>query len=100
RRPYRDFVYQLADGVTTLYLSISGKPIFDGSGDFLGYRGTGREVTAAVGTEAALAQKNAMLEATLRAIPDGIQMVAVDRTLLGWNEQLFTILDIDKSSIL
>jgi signal transduction histidine kinase/CheY-like chemotaxis protein/CHASE3 domain sensor protein len=100
RRPYRDFAYQLADGTTRLYLSISGKPIFDGSGDFLGYRGTGREVTAAVGTEAALAQKNAMLEATLRAIPDGIQMVAADRSLLGWNEQLFTVLDIDKSSIL
>src|SRR6185437_13689840 len=87
-------------GATTLYLSISGKPIFDDAGNFLGYRGTGREVTAAVGTEAALAQKNAMLEATLRAIPDGIQMIAADRTLLGWNDQLFTVFDIDKSAIL
>jgi signal transduction histidine kinase/DNA-binding response OmpR family regulator/CHASE3 domain sensor protein len=100
RQPYRDFVYQLIDGATTLHLSISGKPVFDSGGNFLGYRGTGREVTAAVGTEAALAQKNAMLEATLRAIPDGIQMIAADRTLLGWNDQLFTVFDIDKSAIL
>ena len=100
RWPYRDFVYRLADGTTTLYLSISGKPIFDGEGGFLGYRGTGRDVTASVGIEATLAQKNAMLEATLRAIPDGIQMIAADRALLGWNDQLFAVFDIDKSAIL
>jgi signal transduction histidine kinase/CheY-like chemotaxis protein len=100
RRPYRDFIYQLSDENQTLYLSISGKPIFDAKGDFLGYRGTGRNVTASVVTETALAQKNAILEATLRAIPDGIQVVGGDRELLGWNEQLFTIFGIDQATIL
>ena len=100
RVPYRDFVYKLPDGAATLYLSISGKPVFDDAGTFLGYRGTGRDVTASVGTEAALAQKNAMLEGMLRAIPDGIEMVSADLNVLAWNEQLFTVFDIDKSAIL
>src|SRR5258708_3785571 len=100
RLPYRDFVYKLADETSTVYLSISGKPVFDAAGNFLGYRGTGRDVTVSVNTEAALAQKNAMLEATLRAIPDGIQMVGADRELLGWNDQLFTVFYLDKSAIL
>ncbi len=100
RLPYRDFVYKLADETSTVYLSISGKPVFDAAGSFLGYRGTGRDVTAAVNTEAALAQKNAILEATLRAIPDGIQVIGAGRELLGWNDQLFTVFDLDKSAIL
>src|SRR5882672_7011413 len=100
RLPYRDFVYKLIAGAATLYLSISGRPVFDDAGTFLGYRGTGRDVTASVGTEAALAQKNAMLEAMLRAIPDGIEMVSADLNVLAWNEQLFTVFDIDKSAIL
>jgi signal transduction histidine kinase/CheY-like chemotaxis protein/CHASE3 domain sensor protein len=100
RVPYRDFVYRLADETTTFYLGVSGKPIFDETGAFLGYRGTGRDVTASVGTEAALAQKNAMLEAMLRAIPDGIEMVGPDLALLAWNEQLFTVFDLDRSAIL
>ena len=100
RVPYRDFVYKLADEKATFFLSISGKPIFDDAGAFLGYRGTGRDVTASVGTEAALAQKNAMLEAMLRAISDGIEMVGPDLALLAWNEQLFTVFDIDRSAIL
>jgi signal transduction histidine kinase/CheY-like chemotaxis protein len=100
RRPYRDFIYKLSDENQTLYLSISGKPIFDAKGNFLGYRGTGRNVTASVVIETALEQKNAILEATLRAIPDGIQVVGGDRELLGWNEQLFTIFEIDRATIL
>jgi two-component system sensor histidine kinase/response regulator len=100
RVPFRDFVYRLADERVTFYLSISGKPIFDDAGKFLGYRGTGRDVTASVGTEAALAQKNAMLEAMLRAIPEGIEMLGPDLALLTWNEQLFTVFDIDRSAIL
>jgi len=100
RQPYRDFTYKLSDENQTLYLSISGKPIYDAKGDFLGYRGTGRNVTASVVIETALAQKNAILEATLRAIPDAIQVVGGDRRLLGWNEQLFTMFEIDRAKIL
>lgn len=46
RRPFRDFVYQLADGRPDCrWISITGFPKFDAAGAFLGYRGVARNVT-------------------------------------------------------
>ena len=42
RRPFRDFEYGLAPN---LFVSVNGKPVFDETGDFIGYRGVGRDVT-------------------------------------------------------
>lgn len=49
RRSFRDFRWERIrmDGKRR-YLSTSGDPIFDGAGSFLGYHGTGRDVTAEV----------------------------------------------------
>lgn len=46
QRPFRDLVLQrtLADG-TQRYISVSGEPVFDSEGEFIGYRGIGRDVT-------------------------------------------------------
>jgi C4-dicarboxylate-specific signal transduction histidine kinase len=42
-------VYCTADGSgTPMYVKASGKPVFDNSGSFLGYRGTGTDVTGIV----------------------------------------------------
>src|SRR3546814_4268604 len=45
-RPFRDFryIYAAANG-DRQYWSISGVPLFDDDGRFLGYRGTGRNLT-------------------------------------------------------
>ncbi len=44
--PFRDFVYCVnADDRTVRYLSVSGRPFYDREGRFLGYRGTGTDVT-------------------------------------------------------
>jgi signal transduction histidine kinase len=49
RRPFRDFRWERirTDGKRR-YMSTSGDPIFDGAGVFLGYQGTGRDITADV----------------------------------------------------
>ena len=47
RKPFRDFVYCSVDGSgSPMYVKVSGKPVFDASGEFRGYRGTGTDVTA------------------------------------------------------
>jgi PAS domain S-box-containing protein len=48
-RPFRDFVYSTrsASG-TPVYVRSSGKPFFDARGNFLGYRGTGTDITATI----------------------------------------------------
>ena len=53
-RPFRGFVFRVkADDGSEHYIAASGKPVFDAEGRFLGYRGVGSDVTAAVRTEQA-----------------------------------------------
>ena len=48
-RPFRDFVYSTVkqDG-SQVFVRSSGKPLFDVNGGFLGYRGTGTDITATI----------------------------------------------------
>ena len=60
---FRDF--ELAgtnDRGETIWISVSGEPKFDETGNFKGYRGTGRNVTARKKAQEALARANAELE--------------------------------------
>jgi PAS domain S-box-containing protein len=53
--PFRNFVYtQQISGEPTNSVSVSGNPIFDAEGRFLGYRGTTRDITVQAGTERSL----------------------------------------------
>ncbi len=46
-RPFRDFVYSIINHSGSLiHVRTSGKPFFDVNGNFLGYRGTGTDITA------------------------------------------------------
>jgi PAS domain S-box-containing protein len=47
--PFRDFVYCGVSGTgSATYFRSSGKPFFDSQGNFLGYRGTGTDITATI----------------------------------------------------
>jgi PAS domain S-box-containing protein len=47
--PFRDFVYCSVSGTgSATYFRSSGKPFFDSQGNFLGYRGTGTDITATI----------------------------------------------------
>lgn len=50
RRPFLDFVYTRTNPDGSLqYLMVSGEPMFDPSGRFIGYRGIGKDVTDTMG---------------------------------------------------
>ncbi|MBT6093731.1 MAG: PAS domain S-box protein [Rhodospirillaceae bacterium] len=60
RRPFRDFRYSVTTrDETKLHLCISGKPVFDVDGAFIGYRGTGRDVSMDVANADALSASEA-----------------------------------------
>ncbi|MBI3709585.1 MAG: PAS domain S-box protein [Proteobacteria bacterium] len=69
RQPFRDFVFRSATARDhERYVSVSGKPIYDEAGSFLGYRGSGRVVTGQVQQKAALEallQRTALLAAAI-----------------------------------
>jgi C4-dicarboxylate-specific signal transduction histidine kinase len=47
--PFRDLVYHaVAASGSPIYMRISGKPFFDASGNFLGYRGVSADITATI----------------------------------------------------
>ena len=63
RRPFRNFVHSQvkADG-SIVWLTINGKPAFDDDGGFIGYRGTGSDVTNRIEAANKLSGANEMLE--------------------------------------
>lgn len=55
RRPFRDFRYEFVSPEgKSLWFSISGKPVFSEDNVFLGYRGTGTNITAEFNAQAEL----------------------------------------------
>ncbi len=67
RLPFRDLelARTLPDG-TVAYLSISGAPIFDEAGRFLGYQGVGRDISAGKRIEEALRAREEQLRSAQR----------------------------------
>jgi PAS domain S-box-containing protein len=50
--PFRNFVWRTTSSTgCARYIQSSGKPFFDAKGNFLGYRGTGTDITAAIRAE-------------------------------------------------
>lgn len=63
-KPFRDFQYTRKVGdQPEQTVSISGRPIFDASGQFVGYRGTARDVSVEVRAEQALREAKFQAEA-------------------------------------
>src|SRR5205085_5316180 len=60
-------VYRYAIGAAGRYASVSGKPLFDEAGKFLGYRGSDRDVTEAIRSERRLRDALVTAEAANRA---------------------------------
>src|SRR5205814_7566079 len=62
REPFRDFELQVAaDDGRTLWLSLSGEPVFDAGGAFRGYLGAGRDITAQKRAQQLLLLENAVM---------------------------------------
>ncbi len=70
RQSFRDFQYGVhqPDG-TINYISISGQPIFNDAGNFVGYRGTGRNVTERKRIEQNLIDSEARFQALFEQAP-------------------------------
>ena len=81
RRPFRDFVYPLKGGrAGCRWISTTGFPRFDTDGNFIGYRGMGRNVTAMAGALGEL--EKATDEAATRRGEDAVEE-ALERSRLA-----------------
>lgn len=85
--PFRDFTYpsRTSEG-DTLYIRVSGVPIFGDDGRFMGYRGTGSNVTEQVRTEARATTAEGRLLTAINSLSDGFLLWDRDDRLVMWNE--------------
>lgn len=63
-KPFRDFSYWITDKTgRDHHVNINGKPVFDDEGKFIGYRGTGSDITAITEAAAELRKAKDLAEA-------------------------------------
>ncbi|MBM3598531.1 MAG: PAS domain S-box protein [Alphaproteobacteria bacterium] len=87
-RPFHDFRYRLArPGKPPIEVTLSGKPIVDGAGRFLGYRGTGADITSQVEAARAIQQSEARLRHLFDTSPVGIAISTFEGRNLYVNQQ-------------
>ena len=68
QEPFRDVIYKWKDNVgVERWINLSGKPARDGSGNYVGFRGTGKDVTEAVVREQQLTQANELARESVRS---------------------------------
>jgi len=94
-QPFRDFevARPAADGGKR-YISISGLPVFDKSGAFIGYRGVGRDITARKRAEEALRRSEAYLAEAERLTNSGAFAYGLKESLY-WSEGLYRLWGFD-----
>src|SRR5262245_11936471 len=93
--PFRDF--ELARPTPEggkRYVSVSGLPVFDKSGRFIGYRGVGRHITDRKRAEEALRRSEAYLAATQRQSHTGTWVYNGTGTVY-WSEECYRIWGLD-----
>ena len=85
-RKFRNFVHSRTkpEG-ETVWLSISGTPVFNEDDTFKGYRGTGTDITQRKNLEEEIRSTTELLEAMFAASPIGISVVDEKGQVIKWN---------------
>jgi PAS domain S-box-containing protein len=92
RCPFRDFRYDvmLSDG-SRRTLNVSGKPVFDSSGGFAGYRGTATDVTDVLAAQQRLKDLEANLVAAISSISEAFVLFDQNDRLVICNDRYRTV---------
>jgi len=85
RKPYRDVVTSINTPKGIRFIKASGKPLYDQSGEFLGYRGTGSDVTEQILTERRASEANRRFMEALENVPASLMLCDRDDRIVFCN---------------
>lgn len=93
KMPFRDFRFRIVSGENIWNLSASGKPIYDERGEFLGHRGTFRDVTDEVLASIQLREAKERAEQSSRSKSDFLAHMSHElrtplNAILGFSEMM------------
>jgi PAS domain S-box-containing protein len=101
RLPYRDFVHTLAlaDG-RVLHVGTSGMPMFDVSGDFRGYCGLSKDITAHVEAERALRESEQRFRELFEIASDYFWETDADKRITYVSKNYEKVFGIPRSQVM
>ncbi len=101
QRPYFNLRFR-APTVTgeTRLISVNGEPVFDGDGNFMGYRGVARDVSDVTRAEMALRASEERLRAVFETVADGIVVIDDQGTMQSVNPAICRIFDFAAGELL
>jgi PAS domain S-box-containing protein len=100
-RPFRGFVYSHAkSGGGESWFSIAATPVFDEDGQFMGYRGTGSDISLQKRTEFLLRESEQRLTAIMDHVPAALFLKDRDARYLLINKQFEDWFGVDQQAVI
>jgi len=107
RRPFRDFSYSIRDQRgNSHHFTISGVPVFDGDGAFIGYRGIGSETSALHQRlqyiellERAKAESDRRVKAIFNGVGTFVMLLLIDGTVVEINRAALTFRGVAREQV-
>ncbi|MCK6443881.1 ATP-binding protein [Elstera cyanobacteriorum] len=94
-RPFDNFLYSVRRSNGTLaYVRSSGRPVLDGDGKVIGWRGAASNLTRLRQREMELARQTALLRLTIDNVASSVLLVDEDLKIRHWNRLLHGIFDL------
>jgi|HubBroStandDraft_1064217.scaffolds.fasta_scaffold13200_5 PAS domain S-box-containing protein len=92
RQPFRDLIYsrKMPDGLTR-WIKVSGAPRFDRNGEFIGYRGTGADITRHIEATAATQLGQQHLQEAVAHVSQPIIVYDADDHVAAYNQPFYEL---------
>ena len=99
RRPVRDVLLERHDNGRSYAIRISGKPVYDADGEFIGYRGTTRNVTEELKADRELARQSEIFSTLIDKLPIGVGLVGRDMCWMAFNRAFLDMYELSPDDI-